>query len=78
MNSTALNFARDLGCDFDVLAAFQGLETSRKMALYDLIMFGCVDGGANLRKTIEFLWPQASHKDAMKLEHFLRKRLNAD
>jgi hypothetical protein len=38
-------------------------------------MFGTV---ANFQKTIEFLWPQSSKADALKLESFVRRRLNAD
>ena len=67
--------ARDLGRPFEVINAFQDLETSRKMALYDLLMFGTA---ANFRKTVEFLWPQSSKGDAVKLETFVRRRLNAD
>ena len=77
-SSFAYGYGRDLGQQFDVLAAFAGLETRRKMALYDILMYGCVDGGSNFRKTVEFLWPQASHKDTMRLETFLRQRLNMD
>ncbi len=67
--------ARDLGRPFDVVNAFQELETTRKMALYDLLMFGTE---ANFRKTVEFLWPQSNKSDAVKLESFVRRRLNAD
>lgn len=67
--------ARDLGRAFDVINAFQTLETTRKMALYDLLMFGTA---ANFRKTVEFLWPQSGRGDAVKLESFIRRRLNAD
>ncbi len=67
--------ARDLGRPFDVVNAFQTLETTRKMALYDLLMFGTA---ANFRKTVEFLWPQANKSDAVRLESFVRRRLNAD
>lgn len=66
---------RDLGRGFDVLAAFQSLETSRKMALYDLLMFGTI---ANFRKTVEFLWPFSTKEDSIRLEGFIRRRLNAD
>lgn len=76
--ATIHQFARDIGRGFDVLTAFSALETNRKMALYDILMCGSIDGGANFRKTVEFLWPQASHKDASKLEFFLRQRLNMD
>lgn len=74
----APGFARDIGHDFEVLNAFSALETNRKMALYDILISGSIDGGANFRKTVEFLWPQASHKDASKLEKFLRERLNME
>jgi hypothetical protein len=74
--SAALKFARDIGQSFNVLEAFVALETRRKMALYDLLMHGSMDGGSNFRKTVEFLWPQASHADATQLEAFLRQRLN--
>ena len=76
--ATVSKCARDLGRSFEVLTAFSDLETNRKMALYDILMCGSIDGGANFRKTVEFLWPQASHKDAVKLEFFLRQRLNMD
>ena len=74
--ATALKRPEGFGYSFNVMNAFAVLETRRKMALYDLLMHGSIDGGANFRKTVEFLWPQASHKDAMKLEAFLRQRLN--
>ena len=74
--NTALKYARDIGQKFNVLNAFADLETRRKMALYDLLMHGSMDGGANFRKTVEFLFPQASHADAIQLEAFLRQRLN--
>lgn len=74
--AVAKTFERDLGRNFDVFGAFQALETNRKMALYDLLMFG--SGAQTFKQTIEFLWPQSSSSDATKLEHFLRNRLNAD
>ena len=79
-NSGKLKPANDtnfkLGHRFDVLTAFQSLETNRKMALYDLLMFG--NGREPFAKTVEFLWPQSNGSDATKLEHFLRRRLNAE
>lgn len=78
MTNAAVKYARDLGQSFNVMDAFAVLETKRKMGLYDLLMHGSIDGGSSFRKTVEFLWPQASHADAVKLETFLRQRLNMD
>ena len=79
MHDTASNarFARDLGRNFDVLGAFQALETNRKMALFDLLM-AANSNSSSFKRTVEFLWPQSSNKDVIKLESFLRRRLNTE
>ena len=79
MQDTAVNvqFARDLGRNFDVLGAFQALETNRKMALFDLLM-AANSNSSSFKRTVEFLWPQSSNKDVIKLESFLRRRLNTE
>lgn len=70
--------ARDIGRRFDVLNAFQSLEINRKMALFDLLMIGETDDTMSFRRTVEFLWPHSSRSDVVKLEGFLRRRLNAE
>lgn len=68
---------RDIGRGFDVLGAFQQLETSRKMALFDILMAANDDHSNSFRRTVEFLWPHSSRHDAMRLETFLRRRLSS-
>lgn len=76
--TTATQFARDLGKNFDVLHAFQALETNRKMALFDLLMVGNNDNSSSFKRTVEFLWPHSTRGDVLKLESFLRRRLNTE
>lgn len=59
--------------DFDVLAAFSRLETSRKMTLFDQLMCGRANA---YRNTMKSLWPESNDHDARKLEIVLRARLD--
>lgn len=59
--------------DFDVIAAFSGLDTSRKMALFDQLMCGRANA---YRNTLKSLMPQSDEHDARKLEIVLRARLD--
>jgi hypothetical protein len=58
---------------FDVVAAFSGLETNRKMTLFDQLMCGRANA---YRNTIKSIWPQSNDNDARKLEIILRARLD--
>ncbi len=58
--------------DFDVMAAFSRLDTSRKMALFDTIMIGRPHA---YRNQFFMIWPEASEEDARKLEIILRHRV---
>jgi hypothetical protein len=58
---------------FDVVAAFSGLETARKMTLFDQLMCGRANA---YRNTLKSIWPQSNDNDARKLEIILRARLD--
>lgn len=58
---------------FDVMAAFSGLDTARKMTLFDQIMAHRVNA---YRNTMKSFWPQSSDDDARKLEIVLRQRIS--
>lgn len=58
---------------FDVVAAFSGLETTRKMTLFDQLMCGRANA---YRNTLKSFWPQSNDNDARKLEIILRARLD--
>jgi len=70
-NSTQSYNQQDAG--FDVLAAFSGLETQRKMTLFDQLMCGRANA---YRNTLKSIWPQCNDNDARKLEMILRARLD--
>lgn len=59
--------------NFDVVAAFSGLETTRKMTLFDQLMCGRANA---YRNTLKSIWPQSNDNDARKLEIILRARLD--
>lgn len=59
--------------NFDVVAAFSGLETNRKMTLFDQLMCGRANA---YRNTLKSIWPQSNDNDARKLEIILRARLD--
>lgn len=60
-------------CKFDVVSAFSGLDTSRKMVLFDQIMGHRVNA---YRNTMKNFWPESTEDDARKLELMLRSRMN--
>ncbi|HNQ92787.1 MAG TPA: hypothetical protein PKI93_07645 [Alphaproteobacteria bacterium] len=59
--------------EFDVISAFSGLDTSRKMVLFDQLMGHRVNAYRNTMKTF---WPESTEDDARKLEMMLRSRMN--
>ena len=59
---------------FDVMQAFAGLDSSRKMALFDRLS----DSRQNFYKTVTLFWPQAQTEDCKKLERFLVKSIAAN
>ena len=58
--------------EFDVMAAFSRLDTTRKMALFDHLM---AHRPHAYRNTLHAIWPQATEDDARKLETILRMRI---
>lgn len=58
---------------FDIVSAFSGLETSRKMSIFDQLMGGRANA---YRNTLKSIWPESNDHDARKLEIILRARLD--
>lgn len=59
--------------EFDVVSAFSGLDTNRKMALFDQILGNRVNA---YRNTMKSFWPNSTEEDARKLELILRSRMS--
>lgn len=59
--------------EFDVVSAFSGLDTNRKMALFDQILGNRVSA---YRNTMKSFWPNSTDEDARKLELLLRTRMS--
>ena len=57
---------------FDIFAAFEKLETNRKLALCDQLFHA---GNFAFIKMVQKFWPEAQDMDSLKLEHLLRKRI---
>ncbi len=53
---------------FDVLEAFAGLNSRRKMLICDHLFF---ENRAAFQQTVGLLWPEATAADMRKLEKFL-------
>lgn len=59
---------------FDVMEAFSGLDSARKMALFDRLS----DSRKTFYKTVTLFWPHADMNDAKKLERFLVHNMAAN
>ena len=57
---------------FDIFAAFEKLETSRKLALVDQLFHA---GNYAYFNMVQKFWPDANETDSMKLERLLRTRI---
>lgn len=59
--------------EFDIVSAFSGLDTNRKMALFDQILGNRINAYHN---TMKSFWPNSTEEDARKLEIILRSRMS--
>jgi len=57
---------------FDIFAAFEKLETNRKLALVDQLFHA---GNHAYFNMVQKFWPDANEQDSMKLERLLRARI---
>lgn len=57
---------------FDIFAAFERLDTNRKLALCDRLFH---NGNFAYFNMVQKLWPEANEVDSMKLERMLRVRI---
>ena len=57
---------------FDIFAAFEKLDTNRKLALVDQLFHG---GNYAYFNMVQKFWPEANEIDSMKLERLLRTRI---
>ncbi len=57
---------------FDIFAAFEQLETSRKLALCDQLFH---EGNFAYFSMVQKFWPEANELDTLKLERLLRARI---
>ena len=56
------------GGTFDIIEEFSQLSPRRKVLLCDHLF---IEGAQAFYNTIELLWPQSTHEDAVELEKFL-------
>lgn len=57
---------------FDIFAAFEKLDTSRKLALVDQLFHA---GSFAYLNMVQKFWPEANETDSSKLERMLRARI---
>ncbi len=57
---------------FDIFAAFEKLDTNRKLALCDQLFHA---GNFAYFNMVQKFWPDANEMDSMKLERLLRTRI---
>ena len=57
---------------FDIFAAFEKLETNRKLALVDQLFHA---GSFAYLNMVQKFWPEANEIDSSKLERMLRARI---
>lgn len=57
---------------FDIFAAFEKLETGRKLALVDQLFHA---GSYAYLNMVQKFWPEANEQDSTKLERLLRSRI---
>jgi hypothetical protein len=57
---------------FDIFAAFEKLETKRKLFLCDQLFHS---GNHAFVSMVQKIWPMANETDSMKLERLLRNRI---
>lgn len=57
---------------FDIFAAFEKLDTNRKLNLVDQLFHA---GNFAYFNMVQKIWPEANEMDSMKLERLLRTRI---
>lgn len=58
--------------EFDIVEAFQDLDSQRKAALIDQLVNS---GTTSFRSTARLFWPQSTDADARRLERLLRRQI---